>query len=194
MKLSILVATVDGRESLLSRLLWTLEQQLTDEVEVIVCGGWTGFGTKVNQMRQIAKGDFTVVVDDDDNVTPDYIEKVLPLLTEGIDYLDYGVLHTEDGKFNNVLFSKVPFVVHHKCPVRNSIAKNIPMGDGYHDDRAWSAIASSSVGTKGELNRYMYLHEYWDTGTVGTEPTGKNQDNQRDVGTYPYNKEKFVWL
>lgn len=194
MKLSILVATVEPRESLLSRLLWTLEQQLTDEVEVIVCGGWIGFGNKVNRMRQIAKGDFTVVVDDDDNVTPDYIEKVLPLLTDDIDYLDYGVLHTSNGAFGDVHFSEPPFIVHHKCPVRNAIAKNIPMGDGYHDDRVWSATAGVSVGEKGILNRYMYLHEYWDSGTVGTEPTGKNQDNQRDVGLWPYNKEKFVWL
>lgn len=194
MKLSILVATVEPRQSLLSRLLWTLEQQLTDEVEVIVCGGWVGFGTKINEMRQTAKGKFSVVIDDDDNVTPDYIEKVLPLLTDNIDYLDYGVLHTIDGKFNDVIFSKDPFTVHHKCPVRNSIAKDIPMGDGYHDDRAWSALASAAISDKRLLNRYMYLHEYWGTGTVGTEPIGKNETSQRDVGTYPYNKEKFIWL
>lgn len=194
MKLSILVATVEPRHSLLSRLLWTLEQQITDEVEVLVFGGWVGFGTKINQMRQLAKGDFSVVIDDDDNVTPDYIEKVLPLLAEDIDYLDYGVLHTHNGVFTDVIFSKDPFSVHHKCPVRNSIAKDIQMGDGYHDDRAWSATASASIGAKGKLNRYMYLHEYWDSGTVGTEPTGKNDDSQRNVGNYPYNKEKFVWL
>lgn len=190
MVLSILIATVPGRESLLSRLLWILEQQLTDNVEVLVYDGWIPFGDKVNHMRDIAKGEFSVVVDDDDYVSDSYIERVLPRL-KNTNYLDHGILHLHNGKFQNVIYSDV---VHHKCPIRNSIAKDIKLGNGYTDDKQWSRDASACIGATYKVNQALYIYDYWDTGTVGTEPSDKNKDTQRDVGIYPYNRDVFTWI
>jgi len=191
MVLSVLIATVPGRESLLSRLLWTIQQQRAKDIEVLVYGGWVPFGDKVNAMRQIATGDFSVVVDDDDLITPHYFDKVLPRLTDDIDYLDYGILHLEDGKFQSVIHSQLP---HHKCPIRNDIAKLVELANNYSADRKYSLAVSGFITKRARLMDYMYIYEFYTDGTVGTEPSDKNKETQRDVGTYPYDKDVIKWI
>lgn len=191
MKLSILIATVPPRASLLSRLLSILEPQLTDEVEVLVYDGWIPFGDKVNKMREIAKGDFSVVIDDDDRVTDDYLELILPHLQNGIDYVDHGILYTVDGAYERVVFGKWP---HHKCPIRNSIAKQIPLGNGYTDDEIWSETIAPRVKMIVEIRPVPYIYDFWTKGTVGTVPGNPNAENQRDVGQHRFTKERFTWL
>lgn len=190
MKLSILIATVPERRSLLSRLLWAIEQQLTDEIEVLIYGGWGSFGDKVNQMREQAKGEYCVVVDDDDLLVSNYISKVLPHL-DGLNYLDYGILYLVDGKYQEVIYSDLP---HHKCIIRTDIARQVPLGNSYTADRSWSSQLLPHIRSKECIKEVLYIYDFYTNGSVGTEPGSTNVDNQRNVGEYPYTKEKFVWL
>ncbi len=79
MKLSILICSIKGRELSLRRLLDILEEQKTDEVEilVIVDSKKMTIGGKRNMLLKKAKGDYVAFVDDDDIVSEDYIPKIL---------------------------------------------------------------------------------------------------------------------
>jgi hypothetical protein len=202
-QLSILIPTVDTRRSLLSRLLWTLEQQLTDEVEVLVYDGWIPVGDKVTSMLQQAKGTYVMVVDDDDLVAGDLIEKVLQATETNPDYIAFKVLHLADGKYAGSVSSSIhgdknwaknPYGVHHKCPVRTEIAKQFVVTNEYRGDRDWSVQVQEQTKTEVLIDKHLYIYDYWSTGTVGTVPSEQNKNSQRDVGEYPYNKEVFTWL
>lgn len=202
MTLSVLVPTVEPRRSLLSRMLWSLQQQLNDEVEVIVYDGWIPFGDKVTEMMQIAKGRYCMVADDDDMVASDFIGSILEAAKADCDYIAYKVLHLHNGKYADSIASSIngdaewqksPYSVHHKCPVKTEIAKQFVMGNHYRCDRDWSAQVRQVVKSEVIIDKHLYIYDYWDSGTVGTIPSDQNKDTQRDVGMYPYDKEKFIW-
>jgi glycosyltransferase involved in cell wall biosynthesis len=67
-----------GREGYLGNLLNILSYQLDGfDVEVIVQDGEGTIGDKRNSALWKAKGDYVAFIDDDDEVSDDYIEKVL---------------------------------------------------------------------------------------------------------------------
>lgn len=203
-KLSILIPTVESRRSLLSRLLWGIERQLTPEVEVLIYDGWIPFGDKVTEMFKLAKGKYAFVCDDDDMLASDHISSVLEAMESDPDYIAYKVLHLDNGKYAGSVGSSVhgdrnwqysPYGIHHKCPIRTSIGAQVTMKNDYRCDRDWSADVHALI-TRHEvqIDKHLYIYDYWTTGTVGTEPTGKNANTQRDVGEYPYTPELFTWI
>lgn len=191
MKLSVLIATVPPRKSQLSRLLNRLEPQLTDEVEVLIYDGWTPFGDKVNEMRKLAKGDFSIVIDDDDTVVEGFIETTLPYLTDEIDYLSYGISFYDEGIHSSDIYQNEP---HHKCMIRNSIAREIPLGNSYHADKSWSNQAHLIIKKRTELRIPLYIYDYSADGTVGTEPHHANAERQKNIGVYAYDARNYTWL
>jgi len=78
-KLSILICSVKGREKLLQNLVGILEEQTTDDVEILVevDNKEITIGAKRNILLRRARGDYVVFVDDDDMVSNDYISKIL---------------------------------------------------------------------------------------------------------------------
>lgn len=202
-KLSILVPTVETRKSLLSRMLWSIEQQMTDDVEVLVYDGWIPFGDKVTEMFQMAKGKYAFVADDDDMLASDHIQSVLKAMENDPDYIAYKVLHLDNGKFAGSVAStihgdknweKSPYTIHHKCPIKTEIGKQVPFGNHYRCDRDWSVAVQQLTQTEEIIDKHLYIYDYWSTGTVGTEPSDQNKDSQQDVGMYPYNPSVFTWV
>ena len=83
MKLSILICTVPGREEKLSRVLSILEPHAVDRpVEVLVLrdNRRRSIGEKRNALMKMARGEFVSFVDDDDELSPLYVEKILDAL------------------------------------------------------------------------------------------------------------------
>lgn len=79
-RLSILIATMPQRASLLERLLdhlWAQVLRRPTEVEVLVDGAGGTTGAKRNRLLQQAIGDFVAFVDDDDWVCHDYVDRTL---------------------------------------------------------------------------------------------------------------------
>jgi glycosyltransferase involved in cell wall biosynthesis len=83
MKLSILIPTLPSRADKLQRLLEILKPQITNDVEILTDDRdrKTSTGTKRNALLNRAKGLYSVFIDDDDIVSPNYVK----LLFEGID-------------------------------------------------------------------------------------------------------------
>jgi len=83
MLLSLLIPTIEPRHALFSRLLESLHTQIRAsrwafEVEVLYCldGGAQSIGGKRNHLIGRAKGLFIAFIDDDDEVSPDYVARI----------------------------------------------------------------------------------------------------------------------
>ena len=153
--LTICIPTIPERQSLLSRLLWTLEQQTRNGLEVLISDGHRPMGDKLNEMFAHAQGDYVVAVDDDDLVASDYVLRLNATTRllgsfggEGVDFIGYDILWLEDGKYagrvshqidGDTSWSTLDRGVSPKCPVRTEIARRVRFGNEYTADRKWSA-------------------------------------------------------
>lgn len=207
MKLSVLVPTVSVRKGFLSRLLWGLEPQLNQDVEVVICSGDTDpMGQKYNRMFQEAKGEYVACVDDDDYLASNYVDRVLTgIKLFGPDYISYGILHTEDGRYMSQVISskdgdhtwqKQPYGILPKCVIKRSIAKDFEFPNHHSGDQEWSRAVQLSGRVKTEyiIDQVLYFYDFWLKGSLGTVPGSPNVETQRDIGLYPYNKKRFTWL
>jgi GT2 family glycosyltransferase len=98
MTLSILIATVPRRKQLLAGLLTKLETQANDEVQIIALYDnrhWT-VGTKRNKLLSMVDSTYFSFVDDDDDVSDDYIEEVLAATKSRPDLITFNVRYTND--------------------------------------------------------------------------------------------------
>jgi hypothetical protein len=197
--LSICIPTVSHRAGLLSRLLWSIGEQMerwVPDVEVLVHpGDDIPYGDKLNRMFAQAKGDYVVAVGDDDWLASDYFSHVMH---RGFDYIGYKILYLNNRKFQYEISHTADIVgwptnrlrgVCQTCPVRTSIAQSVPFGNEYFDDRKWSARVGQQVINHLFINRVLYYYDYGDS--IGTTPEGNENwvDNDR-VGTWDY---KFPW-
>lgn len=92
-KLSILIPTVPRRKESLDRLLSVLYPQLKDEVELIVMldNKKRTLGYKRREMMTLAQGEYVVFIDDDDDITNDYVSILLQATNSGADVINYWV-------------------------------------------------------------------------------------------------------
>lgn len=93
-KLSILICSLESRAAQLAELLGTLSPQLTDDVELLidVDNGEVPIGRKRNSLLNNAKGDFVCFVDDDDQVSPEYVSRILTALESEPDCVGFKLL------------------------------------------------------------------------------------------------------
>jgi len=79
MKLSILILTLKNRKKHLSNLFRIITKQIVEGVEVLTetDNGETPIGLKRNNILKRSKGEYVVFIDDDDEVSDDYIQKIL---------------------------------------------------------------------------------------------------------------------
>lgn len=203
MKLSVLIPTVSPRESLLSRLLWSVTSQ-QGEFEIVIHGGdEIPMGDKLNRMFQVARGEYVVCVDDDDMLADSYMEQVLPRLGD-VDFLGYRILVLRDGAFwmevehrgDGHGWASHVRGVGPKCPIRREIALQVPFGNAYTDDLAWSSKIGPLVRSFGFVDRPLYIYDWSPTQMLGTAPDHQPDrwNQQRDVGVWPWKPGHITWL
>lgn len=201
--LTACVPTIPGRESVLSRLLFTLTRQ--PMLEVIVAGGVGPMGDKVNAMFAAARGDFVVVIDDDDTVAEAYMAHLASSLKEELtDFVGHDILWLESGKFAGIVkhslkgdawWGSLDRGVTPKCPTRTAIARAVPFGNGYTADRSWSTAVHPTCRAGAYVPAPLYIYDHWNAHMVGTSPDDPRRGNpQRDVGSWPFDREAVRWL
>lgn len=209
--LTICIPTIPARQSLLSRLLWTLTPQMKHQslgLEVLIAQGDWPLGDKVNTMFAAAAGTHVVVVDDDDNVHPNY-EYILGsfMQYEPLDMYGYHLLWTEAGKYmasplhhgdghpNNGIDDRGACV---KVPIRVEIARSVQMGNSYYADHEWAMAVHPQIETHRTIREHMYHYDHWNDRMVGTDLHGEQASwykrPQRDVGKWPYDPDLFTWI
>lgn len=104
MKLSILICTLPQRfvmfEDLQFKLKWQINTKYNGQVEIINDSS-TKYttGEKRNHLLEEAKGDFIVFIDDDDEVSDDYVESIIQAIDDNpnIDCIGMKGIITFDG-------------------------------------------------------------------------------------------------
>ena len=87
-KLSILICSIPERALRLAVLLTKLSSQIVDRpvsISVNIDSKIKTIGQKRNDLLETAKGEYVAFVDDDDDVSDDYIQKILHAIQSGPD-------------------------------------------------------------------------------------------------------------
>lgn len=205
-KLSLLVATVPARASLLSRLLWTLESQLVDGVEVLIhAAPDLPIGTKSNELYAAASGEFVARIDDDDLVAQDYVIMLADVLDLGADFVGFKILHTVNGVYDaeyphdytrgQTEPGAVIRGISAQMVLPTEVVRGVSFGNSYHDDFAWAQAVTKVFTPKmpAYIDRALYHYDYWPAHSLPTAPDGLNRP-QRSVGAWPYDRRKFRWI
>lgn len=202
--LTICIPTVPARQSLLSRLLFTLERQIDEGVEVLIADGSRPMGDKLNEMFAVAAGRYVVAVDDDDLLADDYWPTVRQAVIERRDFIGYDILWLEDGRFAGIvrhsldgdpLWRSLNRAVSPKCPVRTELAREVSFGNEYTADRLWSLEVYKRCQTGVHVPLALYTYDHWNDHMLGTEPSDlRHHRPQRDVGQWPFTPSRFTWL
>ena len=166
-----------GREVYFNRLMKSLEKQRTEEVEILFTKTppfnqrtkQYSTGEKRNDLLQKAKGDYVVFVDDDDEVTEDYIETILECC-DGVDAIGIGGWYTQDGGNYHDFKTSIHYEdydtnttyfrhVNHICPIRREIAQQMKFPHiTFGEDSAYSKQLKQSGLLKTEHQTKMIYH------------------------------------
>jgi len=188
--LCVTIPTIPGRESLLSRCLWSVTEQWQPGVQILVVDGSGHLGDKINQAAAHTTAEYITVVDDDDYLDGSYLSHVLPLIP-GPDFVGLRVLQWIDNQFYGIAstrgdidhfdhdgYEHGPVV---KGVVRTDILRACPYGNLYKSDRHWIPQAHALIRTHAFVDRciYVYDHQPATSAFVG--------NGSRDVGVWPFN-------
>jgi glycosyltransferase involved in cell wall biosynthesis len=176
-RLSILIASLKQRAEMFERVRGSIQAQvdaLPDpgvvEILFLVDNQELSIGAKRNKLIQMAKGDYTCFVDDDDRVFGDYVVSLLEALEDNPDCVGITSLVT----FNNVkgylsCFSLGKKLEHgvanspvcHLCPIKRSITTSVPFLDAsFGEDANWSMRVIPLLKTINIIQQPIY-HYRW---------------------------------
>lgn len=184
MILSILICTIEGRETMLNSLMYTLANQirnynLKDEVEILISKDKRGehtIGYKRNMLLQNCTGQWAAFIDDDDMVSDDYLPLILGRLksenpdvvalegvitTNGLDArtfihsINYTTVFEQNG-----IYYRPPL---HLNPIRTTISKNFRFKEVNHgEDIEWGMqiVHSGLLKKESNVGKAYYFYNY----------------------------------
>lgn len=180
MKLSILVCSVlNRRNTFLPSILEELNKQTQDktDVEVIVMidNKTRMLGIKRNDLVNVAQGDYITFVDDDDKLSPDYVDELLDAIDEcgGADVINFVVnVSLNGGAFKPCYYS----VNHghdfnkeysyHRLPnhimcIKRQLCIDTPYKPIlYGEDSAFSKELAPKIKTEFNISKILYEYHY----------------------------------
>tara|TARA_Y100000310_G_scaffold268936_1_gene281838 strand:+ start:865 stop:1431 length:567 start_codon:yes stop_codon:yes gene_type:complete len=110
-KLSILICSLRRRAHFLERLKGILKDQVTDEVEVLcnIDDGQLTIGDKRQNLIEIATGQYTSFIDDDDLVSDDYVDLVLKAIEKKPDVIGMHLIMETDGRLSGKTYHSLKY-------------------------------------------------------------------------------------
>lgn len=172
--LSILICTIKGREKSLEHLMSLLKPQMTDEVEIIVaCDDCEmTIGAKRNKLLKQATGRYIAFVDDDDEVSPNYVDYILRATRFKTDSIGIEGIVTINGthpkKFIhsmkhkkweevNEIFLRSP---NHCNPVKREIATKVGFNPNksFEEDKEYSKNLLPHLRSEVHINKPIYKY------------------------------------
>ena len=178
MTLSILIPSLYNRAGMLDRLIKSITPHPEIEILTHIDDGKISTGNKRNDLVKQAAGKYVVFVDDDDEITPEYIPEILAasihdndcivfkgwMTTDGADRKDFRLSINypyaavwENGK---EVYLRFP---NHICPIKKDIAiqqpfKNITIGEDYLF--ALGLHEKGLLKTETVINQFIYHYKY----------------------------------
>lgn len=191
-KWSLLILTQPSRAALLARLTACLLPQLlrAQGVDLVIAffNSRLSLGAQRQKMTEEAQGEYVSIVDDDDLVAPDFIQRILPLL-DGVDQVGFRLQEYKDGVPLKPTFISLRYNgwhddaeaeyrdIMHLCPLKRELSLEVRREGPPGEDARW-ACALSKLGvvkTEHFLDAVMYMY-YLKTGkadspgTIGAPP------------------------
>lgn len=158
----ILICTIPHRDTMLRQLLAELDAQIGDGtgVQVIVARDDLehSYGDKMQHLFEAATAKYISVIDDDDWVSPRYIEAIWLALQDDVDYVGYQVDYLVDGKHHMFVDHSLRHGrwltafgvegqddlilrdISEKNPIRRTMALWGQWEGGYGADERWAAL------------------------------------------------------
>lgn len=181
----ILILSVLERQDKLKELLAVLEPQLNENVAVVVLTDNQDYsvGYKRTKLVQMSQADYVSFVDDDDSVTEDYVESLLPHLDGKNDFVGFEVTYLQNGKLNK---EKKPYKmlpkhqtwredseawwkdVYHLGVIKREIAARFPF-DGMHgEDGRWAKDIREAglIDKRAYVDKALYTYDKNDKDTL----------------------------
>lgn len=165
-KLSILTVTLESRKQVFFNLARTLKSQANSSVEMLAnCdNGEKSIGQKRNELLQAAKGDYVVFVDDDDMVSPFYVQNILKGLEKNPDCCGIeGIITMRNigpKKFIHSLHYDEWFEkdeIYYRCPNHlNPMKREIALEAGF-PEKSWQEDQDFSYRLKGKLKTEVFI-------------------------------------
>lgn len=185
--LSICIPTVVGRDREVQYLTSRIDTQIketgnTGKVEMLIIkdNKEMSIGEKRNQLYDRAKGEYSVQIDDDDDVADNFVFNVLKAARRPVDCIGYQEWITGMGRPCRSDFSlryrewseagrtglisgmfkyvRTPF---HKVPIRTEIARSVRFADmRFGEDHDWSKRIYPLLKTENYVNQVMYYYRY----------------------------------
>jgi glycosyltransferase involved in cell wall biosynthesis len=186
MKLSILTPTIPERASQVTALQEKLAAQIGDlPVECLVfCDNRRRtIGAKRQALVDIARGEYVAFVDDDDDISDDYVSSLLAAIETGADVItfqqwaiyngleslvEFSVKH-QDGQFNpGGITLRAPW---HVCAWKRSKVAGCLFGEcNYAEDKIWCVQARKRIATGYHIPRVLHTYRHDAATTAAPEP------------------------
>ena len=176
-KLSILICTLTDRLSFLHNLLNELYHQNPScliKCEILTNSDYylSSIGSKRNSLLQQARGEYVVYLDDDDNISTNYLEQIFVGIEQGVDHIGIAMMYMPDnGPHQLVLCSKdhkweqkngiFYRSAQHVCPVRAEIAKQATFPEiSFGEDKAYADQITPMIKTEYLITEPIYYYKY----------------------------------
>lgn len=182
MKLSILICSLDSRVELFNRLFIELDRQrdnrnTTLEILVERDNGEQRTGTKRNRLLERARGEYVCFIDDDDEVSPNYINILLEAIEQNFDCVSLRGVMTTSGQNHETFEHSIRYKAYqttdnpikyerypnHLNCIRASIAKQFKFPEINHgEDTDWATqiFKSGLIKTEFYTDEILYYYRY----------------------------------
>ena len=185
MKLSILTPTVPSREKQLSKLVEKIEKQIGNhEVEHLIFSDnrKRSIGEKRQALADIALGEYIAFVDDDDDVSDDYVARLLTAIERKPD-----VITLRQGSTYNGLQSEIHFGINnpdtafnpggitlrapwHVCAWRRDKVQGCQfLSVNYGEDLAWCVQARKRIKSALHIDAVLHFYRHDASTTLAPE-------------------------
>lgn len=189
MKLSILTPTIPGREAKLKLLQEKIQlqaDQYPGQVEhLVLCDNRTrSIGAKRQSLVDICRGEYFAFVDDDDDITPDYVSSIINASIAGPDVITFLQAATYNDQISTVEFrlrqGDHAFInggitkrdAWHVCAWRRSKIGGCEFGEtNYGEDLIWCMQARKRAETTIHIPRVLHVYQHSADQTAAPEPS-----------------------
>ena len=185
-RLSILICSLFERAPYLAALMDSLAAQARPDVEALVeiDDGRKSIGAKRNSLLARATGDYVCFIDDDDRISPDYLEHVFRGIDRDVDHVGLRQITTTNGEDPRDCRSSVHYSweerdgvfwrgVLHLNPIKRAIAQQVPYPEiSFGEDFEWSmAIARrGAIRTEYLVEKPIYFYDFRTPKTAAARP------------------------
>lgn len=215
-RLSVLMASLASRPyAMADELHRQCSAYAPSEVELLIAtdNGERTSGQKRQYLAELAKGEYRLFVDDDDEISPDFIQTIYDACACEADVISYDLRMTRPNKPDEIWqfglwpntnreegLNPRPMSINHLCAWKKSIADRVAWCPalGYGDDELWfrPILSGGFVSTNLHIPKVLYKYIYHPNTTVNQTSEAKIRAMQYiGVGLFCYRDPgNEIWI